>query len=747
MSSRPIIFVSSTYSAAFVVACSGPVKLPAADVQLPAIELAFSWEAVPELSNESLSTLADGSVIRTTGGWGAADGPPIVTAAPVPTDKEMWSVGFQSGQIVTRALGANEQTHMLIDLSPELPIERGWNDEGLTGIAFDPNFANGSPYIYVGIFLPPPSGFGLDWREGRNGILELRRYDCAFEHDNVLRASPSSKRVILRLRMHEFVHHAGAIRFDDTGMLFLSVGDGGFGSVESQDPFSLRGKLLRLDVRTPSADRAYSIPPSNPFADGVRGAPEVWALGFRNPWQFSVDRTPSGELVAWVGDVGSDHPGEINLVRSGDNAGWPFRENDVAYDIDAKNPVGGPFTDPVSYYSTGCSVAGGQPYLSQDQPLATGLYIFADTCGGWAAALDRPTLLSQPEGTRAFQSVLPDTQATVPLPVGFAANFAGELYVISYAGGLHRMRVSSAGFGDNPPPALLSESRYHDPRNPDSVPSEAISFAPTLSFFSDYAQKNRWVILPEGSAFAINDDGRITTPVGTEFVKVMRRDGRLLETRVLRRRNEERWDAFTYVWRDDQTDADLTTTAVNVEAVEPTWRVPTQSECMSCHTRAAEFVLGFELEQFTAQALESLRQQGAFAEAPQNQWDAARAARGTVVSTENLDSSLTQRARSYLHVNCAHCHLPDGPTSSPMDLRLTTPFASAAICNAPITRPENAHRSDALLVAPGDSQRSFLLHRMQSLPGNEVMPPLRVQRDDVGFQTIELWIDGLAGCL
>ncbi len=118
-------------------------------------------------------------------------------------------------------------------------------------------------------------------------------------------------RVLLTVPSPSDVHHAGDVDIDATGLLWLSIGDGGPSQAQStraQDLTDLRGKVLRIDPR-PTADAAYRIPPGNPFAGRADARPEIWAYGLRNPWRFDLDPV-TGDL--WIGDVGRNEAEEVD---------------------------------------------------------------------------------------------------------------------------------------------------------------------------------------------------------------------------------------------------------------------------------------------------------------------------------------------------------------------------------------------------------------------------------------------------
>ena len=128
-------------------------------------------------------------------------------------------------------------------------------------------------------------------------------------------------------------------------ILYITTGDGGGENVPdptmggvAQDAFSLKGKVLRIDVDgPPDAGLAYAIPDANPFADGVSGAAEVIALGFRNPFRASFD--DDGNLL--VVDVGEQFREELNRIPAGSeeaiNFGWPRLEGEVVFDATSRS--------------------------------------------------------------------------------------------------------------------------------------------------------------------------------------------------------------------------------------------------------------------------------------------------------------------------------------------------------------------------------------------------------------------------
>ena len=134
----------------------------------------------------------------------------------------------------------------------------------------------------------------------------------------------------------------------------------------------------------PAADRPYTIPPDNPFADGPPRSPEIWSAGLRNPWRFSFDPA-TGDL--WIGDVGQNAVEEIDLVTGGararggarTSAGAPSRAAS-RYNDDQESPDHWPPIYEYRHADGGCSVTGGVVYRGNAIPALRGAYLFGDYC-------------------------------------------------------------------------------------------------------------------------------------------------------------------------------------------------------------------------------------------------------------------------------------------------------------------------------------------------------------------------------
>lgn len=374
----------------------------------------------------------------------ALSSPPVITNGgnPVFLDAAQFATGFSSATDVTNAgdtrLFVTEEAGrikivqddgtvlgiLFLDITDR--VATGFQ-QGLLSLAFDPNYAsNGYFYVYYTYEDSTPQLY-----------TRLSRFSVTTDPDV---ADPTSELVLLSISQPFGDNNGGDLNFGDDGYLYLSVGDGGdFGDPNDngQSTNTLLGKMLRLDVHgggnpaecDPSGN--YTIPATNPLADGAGGAcDEIWAVGLRNPWRFSFDRS-TGDM--FVGDVGEFTREEISFTPTsstgGENYGWRCWEGNQP----GPNTTGcGPSTDydmPIFDYphgTNGCAVTGGYVYRGTDWPDLQGTYVFADFCSGnfWTLSEDggggwEPTLQGK---------ILPPFSS----PSSFGENNDGELFVVVY---------------------------------------------------------------------------------------------------------------------------------------------------------------------------------------------------------------------------------------------------------------------------------------------------------------------------
>ncbi|MEM9723158.1 MAG: PQQ-dependent sugar dehydrogenase [Bacteroidota bacterium] len=258
------------------------------------------------------------------------------------------------------------------------------SEQGLLGLAFHPQFPD-SPYFYVNY-----TGGGRATRISRFTV----------DPNNPNHTDSTTEKILLTIDQPFENHNAGDLAFGGDGYLYIPMGDGGASGDprnSGQDPKSLLGKIVRIDVDNPSEDRNYGIPEDNPFVGDTTYLDEIWALGLRNPFRFSFDRETQD---IWIGDVGQNRREELDYLPAdqhrGANFGWKCKEATLDFFADSCPEEGDSvLTAPIFEYVTsasgdGCSVIGGYVYRGSDFPGMYGVYVFADYCSGkmWTVTPD-----------------------------------------------------------------------------------------------------------------------------------------------------------------------------------------------------------------------------------------------------------------------------------------------------------------------------------------------------------------------
>lgn len=605
-------------------------------------------------------------------------------------------------------------------------------------------------------------------------------------------------------------HDGAAMAFSPEGLMYVTSGDGTSDSdtnLKGQGLDHLLSKVLRIDVDRPDPGRFYSVPPDNPFV-AIKGArPETWAYGFRNPWRMSVD---PGTGHVWVGNNGQDLWEQVYLVERGANYGWSVYEGSHIFYANRElgpTPVSRPLLE--HPHSEARSMTGGLVYYGSRFPELRGAYIYGDHSTGkiWGARVEGRKVVWHQE--------LADTSLAI---VAFEVDAGGNLLVLDYRdegeGGFYSLEVNHAPDSSDRFPRRLSRTGLFASVAGHRLTPGMIPYSVNAPLWSDGAFKERSLYLPPADG---QDEGRsqagagMTSNAGWSFpdrtvlVKSFGFDSenggagerRWIETRLLTRRQGE-WVGYSYAWNREQTEAYLVGSEGRDASVEidPAdggkrrldWRFPSRSECMVCHSRAANFVLGLSTLQMnkehdyggaTANQLEALHYLGVLEPAwsDDDKQSLRKALQESGVNRYRLDSrmeeittaaddgavlpadlpfhwsaafprlvdpydpreALQARARSYLHANCAQCHVQAGGGNSQISLEFSKSLEDMKMLDL---QPLH-HRfdiPDARLVAPGDPNRSVLLHRMATR-GRGRMPQLATSLvDRQAVELIREWI-------
>ncbi len=658
-----------------------------------------------------------------------------------PATNPRWFVLLKSGRI--QVFDPDDAS-----VSPYLDISAVVNDAGeggLLGMAFHPDYP-ATPEIFLSY---------------TRDSAPMRSVFSRVILDNLVTPAAigagSIEQPILTVDQDFSNHNGGDIAFGPDGHLYIGLGDGGSGgdpNERAQDTTRLLGSFLRIDVTGPNVSfpaNPYDIPPDNPFAGEAKcgpagnanSCPEIYAWGVRNPWRWSFD-SATGQL--WAGDVGQGAREEVDIVMLGKNYGWDCREGFADFADDQPSDCTGIYEDPVHDYprSEGSSITGGRVYRGSAIDGRIGEYIYADYGSGriWA-------LRSDAQGGYVNEELLDEPGG----PVAFAADADGELYFANINNGRIYKLVAGAGGAGGTIPELLSETGCVDPDNVTEPYSGLLPYDINAPFWSDGAEKSRYIGLPNGTAIAIDAEDDWQFPAGTVIVKNFRLGGNLIETRHLMRHPDGSWGGYTYEWNGAQTEATRVTGGKTLNIAGQDWVFPSSAQCDQCHTQAAGHALGPETAQMNRDfTYPSTARSGNQLEAIDHVLMFASPLAGTPESlprvAEPTDStaSLNDRARAYLHTNCASCHRPGGGTPVDIDLHYDTALTNTGACDM---APQAGMLGimNARIIAPGDAARSTLVARTSRRGDGVAMPPLASTVVDTdGVALLTEWVDSLTGC-
>lgn len=639
---------------------------------------------------------------------------------------------------------------LAVDLKQELKSfdpERSNGVQDVYSIAFDPDFAR-NRYIYVMMVLS--SKLGEPLTDGSR----VSRFQ-------VTQDSPPRIDVSTELPLISWLaggHNGCDLAFDNAGCLLISTGDATApsppdGLQTGQNLTDLLSCILRIDVRNAAPGQPYRVPEDNPFLGHPDAKPEIWAFGFRNPWRISVD-APSGRVHA--GDVGWEKWELVHEVVSGGNYGWSVFEGPER--IQPQLPEGpGPVRSPLAAlpHSEAASVTGGFVCRSARLPELSGQYLFGDWVTGrmWTLPPDgsgSPRLVATtPLRIIAFS---PDRDG-LPLVVNHLAGTT--LFRLQPTGDLQARQAAAAAF-----PGQLSQTGLFASTAEHAWNTGVREFEIQHPAWHDGASARRAIALPElaqatvyPSPQPLEDiamfNSRLHYPAGTVLAKTIELDGRRLETQVLQF-DGRLWQAFSFVWNETQTDAELAP-ADGLELPLPgqpgrTWRVHSRAECFQCHNLWAETTLAFTPEQLHSVTdtdhstwLQLVREGYAVPRNPEGEQVPAESCVRRAL-TRDATAPLADRARSWLHANCAHCHQPNAGTGVTLSMRSHDADADTGLFDT-LAAKGSFGITDARLIAPGSPHRSTLLYRVASASVGR-MP--HIGSREVDFAGIALLADWIA---
>lgn len=365
---------------------------------------------------------------------------PIFVTSP-PGDRARLFVVERAGKIkILNLKNGTVNPTPFLDISSEVALAE---EEGLLGLAFDPNFSsNGRFYVD---YVAPGGSFGA----GQTHVSQFR------VSSNPDVADASSERIVLSVDQPEANHNAGWIGFSprpgDDGNLYIALGDGGasndagVGHIEpggnAQNLTTLLGKMLRIHVDNRGT---YSIPADNPFVGNPSARPEIFCYGLRNPFRDSFDRQ-TGNLL--IGDVGQGAREEVDIQLAsnpsgGENYGWRVREGLIQNPAYPNDPVPSDAVNPIYDYShsVGVTVIGGYVYRGKRIAALKGVYVFADYLGPnyttgriWTLNINNGVASNFQDVTSELFPARTGENLVNPTSLGEDAN--GELYIVDITAG------------------------------------------------------------------------------------------------------------------------------------------------------------------------------------------------------------------------------------------------------------------------------------------------------------------------
>lgn len=656
---------------------------------------------------------------------------------------------------------------------------------------FHPRFKENG-YVYIGSNGPPPGT--KDPKRCRIVRYTMDRHKLTLD--------PKSALSII-----DWVsdgHNGAAVSFGHDGMLYVTTGDGTSDSdtnLVGQDMTTLLAKVLRIDVDNVAVSlrerKAYSVPKDNPFVNLQGARPEIWALGLRNPWRITTD-AKTGHI--WVAQNGQDLYEQAFLVKKGDNYGWSVMEGSNPFYLQRQR---GPnfYTKPTveHHHSEARSLTGGIVYYGKKHVELQGAYIYGDYSTGkiWAVKHDGEKI--------TWHKEIADTRFAI---TGFGTDTHGEILICDYQGGgkggLYTLEPTPRDGPASTFPRKLSDSGLFRSVKGHVMEPALIPYSVNAVLWSDGAAKMRWLGIPGDGKIDFTTNRGWNFPDETVIVKSFYLDmdegnpasRRWIETRFLTKQMGQ-WYGYSYAWNDEETEGTLVeskgmdrdfTLRTAAGPKKYTWHYPSRSECMVCHSRAANYVLGLtEVQMNKEHDYGGVRDQQFrvferlgllrvnYADEVRNRMredlktkgksepdinEAMERQTGTrdqrqprtsslltfapekyrkLVDPYDAKQDLAARARSYLHSNCSQCHVEAGGGNSQMELEFTTPLDKMRLVDVKPVH-DTFGIKDARLIAPGHPERSVLLQRIAHRDKGH-MPPLATRLvDEQTVKLMEEWI-------
>ncbi|MEZ6133680.1 MAG: PQQ-dependent sugar dehydrogenase [Pirellulaceae bacterium] len=683
-------------------------------------------------------------------------------------DSSVFLVLENDGKIFAFDAEAPDTSHLLVDFNEALPphsqiqgLER--RRVQLYSIAFHPKFAQ-NRQVYV-CYITNGPGAATDTH-----IARFIMPNSEPQADSLQIDVQSEQSVLV---CEGGGHNGCTLVFGpNDGYLYISIGDLEVPTPPDprdtgQDISDLYASILRIDVDGKSVDATgqqlnYAIPADNPFVDLAGARPEVYAYGLRNPWRMAFDHL-TGDL--WVGDVGWEAWEMVYRVRSGGNYGWAIKEGPG--DVKPQQPGPTPILPPdiALGHAEAASVTGGMVYRGSKFPQLAGKYIFGDwiTRKFWAASFDAQQVLATQE--IATSNVK---------PICFELDHHGELLILEYneanqAAGIFRLAPNTAKSSVDEFPRQISQVGLFgiEKTTGEIRPAEGVfTYEINAPMWADGAEAVYHLAVPGDEKVKFYQQPqktfnwfrtRVTMPIGSVLAKTYFLTAEAsqipVETQLSVKDAQGEWQYYSYRWNSTGTDAELVGAAGETQewllpgsrGGRQSWNYASRGSCRICHTPWTGETVGFIEEQLRAgRASDS--------------WHALQECGVIETDGKTLDDSLfsglvdphaaaqplDRRARSYLHTNCAHCHMNGGNASTVFGLNFDLSLHDSKMIDVMPLRGDLGLQG-ANIVTAGKPNASVLLFRMAK-SGSGHMPHVGTfQIDQRGVELIRQWIAGLPG--
>ena len=380
-----------------------------------------------------------------------------IGVVPIPDESGRLVVIDQVGRLWVLDESGSKMATPFIDLTSRMqPLNPGFDERGLLGIAFHPNYAsNGRLFIY---YNAPPRAGGPTPTTTWNNLARFSEFHISADPNMV---DMSSERVFLEIDDPQGNHNGGTMIFGPDGYLYISIGDGGgandngnghvpdwyatnTGGNGQDVEANLWGSVLRLDM---DGAMPYGIPSDNPFV-GRTGLDEIYAYGFRNPYRMSFDMGGSRRL--FLGDAGQILYEEVDVVEKGGNYGWNVKEGTHCFstatpgtslsDCPTIDPFGNRLIDPVIEMLNAANpaegvktltVIGGHVYRGKEIQGLKGNYVFGSFSR--SGTPQGELFVAKPAGPGLWPfteiSLVSFTDHLGEFVKGFGQDLGGEIYV------------------------------------------------------------------------------------------------------------------------------------------------------------------------------------------------------------------------------------------------------------------------------------------------------------------------------